>query len=396
MSNQYLHKPNLSVSRHKPKVIWDSKSLPIPIDIFDTHRPLQKSASGKSFNFWLTIRPSLSDDSINKMLSHQCIETIRISSSKYKNEKEIHDEVVRVKKIIGEQNISLAIDLSGPKVRISHLDLLSGRDELEILKGEIIALVPDSNLDIIKDKRLQNTKVIPYKETIPLKKDAKFLLISDGWSQFEIIKHDEIAIYCEALSDCMIYNYRGIDIAGLYDTVESIPIETIDLINKLNSNGSLEYFEWICLSFCNTKKSIEEMKRLSLPPKAKLMAKIETMRGIENIDEISAVTDGIMIARGDLAVQLSLYKKDILQVEDLLRTSSKKHNKKCVIATRIGDSLDGINTSLSSEEIYKLKHELLFDDSLCLMLTNETLENETAYKNFLIILKAINNLIYHN
>lgn len=390
MNDQYLHKPNFSNSNREPKIIWDAKYLPIPIDIFDTTIPLPQSISKKDFSFWLTVKPSLSDESIAKILQHKYVETIRISSSKYNSDREIHDEVVRMRKLIGKQNISLALDLSGPKVRISKLELLSGRNELEVFKGETIALVSDSKIEWIKKhKNCENIKVVLYKETIPLKGNEKFILISDGWSQFEIINHDEIATYCKALNDCILYNYRGIDIAGMYDTVESMPTETIDLAARLILNGTFKYLEWICISFCNTKSVIEEAKRLFSAEDIKIMAKIETKRGIENINEICSASDGVMVARGDLAVQLSLYKKDILQMEDLIRRSCENYNRKCVIATRIGDSLDGINNSLSNEEIYKLKHELQFNSSLYLMLTNETLENETAYKNFLIILKAI-------
>jgi pyruvate kinase len=394
MNPQYLHKPNLNHFTRKPRIIWNSRNLPIPLDFFDTNPPLNEALANNEFIFWLTVSPKLSTESIDRMLRHQgCIETIRISSSKYKNGKEILNEIERINKIIGTQKISLALDLSGPKVRTSKLELLSGRNSLDVFQGEIIALVRESHLDFITDERLRNVKVVPYKETIPLKADGDFLLISDGWNQFEIVRRDEIAVYCKALHDCVVFDFRGIDIPGMYDDIETIPAETIDLIKELNANDALGKFEWLCLSFCNGRSSVETFRKLSSQKGIKLMPKIETQRGIDNLNEICSVSDGIMIARGDLAVQLATLKRDTLEAEDSIRTACKQFNKKCVIATRIGDSLDGDSLTLNNEEIYRLKHELLFDRVSCFMLTNEILENETSYRNFLIILNTINRIL---
>ena len=389
MEQNYFHIPNIKSLEEVPSIIWDSGDLPIPIDVFVQKKKDTLNRIPSDYAFWLTANPNLDTQEITKIIRHNQVESIRVTSSKHKTIDDLNSHIKKIESVLGDSKISIALDISGPKVRISKLDQLSGINQLNIIKSDLVVFIPDSALDSIKtNKAYEKAKIIPYKETIPLKMAGKYIFVSDGWVQFEIIHCVDKVYFCEALNDNILFNSRGIDIVGTYEDID-ITKQNNEYIEILKAKGILRNIKWLCISFCNRKSDIEEIKNLSLPKHLKLMAKIETKSGLDNISEIASVSDGIMIARGDLAVALSVFSVDMLQAEDQIRKTCSRLKKKCVIATRVGDSLDGLKTSLDNREVFRLRHELSFAQKTTLVLTNEVYESISAYKNFLIILDAI-------
>jgi pyruvate kinase len=389
MSLKYLHHPNIESLNESPEIIWDSVKLPIPIDKFDTQTPGNYYPQPGEFSFWLTLNSGLSMMEARKILMAGKVETIRITTSKYKDCEDIYLHIKKIKSQLGVRKTSIALDISGPKVRISNLELLAGKNQLNIIRSDQVAFIPDTALDVIATTpEMKNAKIIPYRPTISLNSNGEYIFVSDGWAQFEIVSHKDGIYYCLALNDTILYNHRGIDILGSYDVYDAFDTNR-EYINKLQATRILEEVDWLCISFCNHRNDIERIKSLPFVADLRIMAKIETKAGLDNINEIISVSDGIMVARGDLAVELSIYSIDMLLAEDKIRKECEIMQRKCVIATRIGDSLDGHKDNLSPSEISRLKHELFSFKNTVLALTNEVHENAYAHKNVLIILKAI-------
>ncbi|QMU63071.1 MAG: hypothetical protein GKR88_01475 [Flavobacteriaceae bacterium] len=392
----YYHPLNTNDSSRQPVIIWNSKKLPVPINLFDTADSVNKKKPIKKVDFWITINPSISNKTIERILKNNLVKVIRISSSKYKSDLAIVDEIKRIRKIIGIKKIEIALDLSGPKVRISAINKLSQENKLNIYNGDKVVFVPENNLNEDFLKRHQNYKVVPYKGEIYKSVKSDFLLVSDGWNQFKIIKELDSIYYCEALHEFILYNQRGIDIVGMYDRELPMQIISQDTLSTLLLANVLNYLDWICISFANSSKIINEVKNYIKTLgnfDIKLMAKIETKTSLENINQICDVSDGIMIARGDLAVQLAVYGIDMIKAEDIVRKVCSTKDTDCVIATRVADSLDGTQKKLSENELYLLKHEIFSNHPLTLMLANETSEDESAEANFKIVVQVINGIL---
>lgn len=127
-------------------------------------------------------------------------------------------------------------------------------------------------------------------------------------------------------------------------------------------------FDYIALSYTKNKKRIKEIRKLFLPKKVKIIAKIETKKGIKNIDEIIEESEGLMVARGDLAKNISFEKVPIIQ--KIILKKEKKKGKFTITATEMLLSL--MNSKIpENSEVSDIANAVL-DGSDSLMLSEET------------------------
>jgi len=145
------------------------------------------------------------------------------------------------------------------------------------------------------------------------------------------------------------------------------------IILDIKSKEKIEWikskdFDYIALSYTRNKKHIQEIKKLFLPKKIKIIAKIETKEGIKNIDEILRESEGVMIARGDLSKNISFEKVPIIQ--KMILKKEKKKGKFTITATEMLLSLIVSKTPKNSE-VSDVANAVL-DKSDALMLSEET------------------------
>jgi pyruvate kinase len=130
----------------------------------------------------------------------------------------------------------------------------------------------------------------------------------------------------------------------------------------------------------------------SLP--SRIVAKIETRAGVDNVEAIARCADAVMIARGDLAVQLAVERADTLEVEDMIRGVCRQAGTHCIVATRVAESLELGGEGLTRRELARLAHELFIGPPLTLMLAQETsVGGGGAEKNYDIVLEALSGLL---
>ena len=228
------------------------------------------------------------------------------------------------------RSVAILQDLQGPKIRLgvlkdNHLDLVKG-DEL-ILEAE-----PGYEHD--------GSKRVPVQYNLASKvKVGEPLSMFDGKIKSEVVEIvSDTAIKVEILNDGFIMSRKGLN---LPETDFGGDILTAKDIADIEYGANQDY-DYVALSFVQTASDIERLKQLllSLGSTAKVIAKIETKKAIssdENLEAIVKASDGIMIARGDMAVEAGAEVVPIVQRK--LIAMCRAHSKLCIVATQMLSSM---------------------------------------------------------
>ncbi len=204
--------------------------------------------------------------------------------------------------------VAILLDLQGPEIRVGQLK----DSEIFVEKGQKIIFTQNNNLsepDIV---------IIPISGNLFL---GKFSLknnffLDDGRLEFKIVKNNKESLLAEAVREGVIKSHKNINFPGIEIPLPSLLVKDIrDL-----SLASKHEVDFIALSFVRRKKDIELLrKRLNNSNlTSKILAKIETRAALHNFEEILNSCDGIMIARGDLGVEIPFeevpyYQKKIIK-----------------------------------------------------------------------------------
>lgn len=281
------------------------------------------------------------------------------------NEPQWHlDRIQRVQKVANSLgiHIGILIDLQGPEIRINTQkeDIPLGLDEKFILT---------SNANLPKEYKLDKYKVIRLNHKIVLKtlqvKD-KFS-IDDGFFEFEVVdKVSSTILIVKSLQNGIIKHRKSLNLVGLDVALPSLIDEDLDKLDMATKTK----VDFVALSFTRSKRDItilrKEMEQRNLD--AKVVAKIESQAGIDNIDSIIENADAIMIARGDLGIEIPMEEIPYLQKEIIKK--SRNANKPVIVATQMLQSM--IETPIPTRAEAADVANAVFDETDCIMLSGET------------------------
>ena len=213
-------------------------------------------------------------------------------------------------------------DLQGPKLRVG--DFKNTQEELK--KGQKFILDTKSSLG--NDKRVNFPHAEIYEHLTP----NSMLLINDGRIRLQVIEQHKDQLVTEVLNDGIISNNKGVNIPDVI-----LPIDSLTNKDRADLQKALEMnVDWVALSFVQQADDIIKLKKI-IDGKALIMAKIEKPSAVKNIDEIIQAADGIMIARGDLGVEMPTEKVPIVQKNIIKRC--RHFGKPVVVATQMLESM---------------------------------------------------------
>ena len=208
-------------------------------------------------------------------------------------------------------------DLQGPKLRIGNF--VNKKESLK--KGESFTF------DLKNNPGNKSRVNFPHPEIYQMLTPNTFILIDDGKLKMQIIEQKNDSLIAEILNDGKISDNKGVNIP---DAI--LPISSLTLKDKSDLNKALEMgVDWIAQSFVQTVDDVKELKKL-VGSKASIMAKIEKPSALKNIQEIIKEADGIMIARGDLGVELPPEK--IPAIQKKIINECRKVGKPVIVATQ--------------------------------------------------------------
>lgn len=234
------------------------------------------------------------------------------------------ENVERIRRIAKEQNrvIGIIADLQGPKLRIGTFK----DGKITVTKG--MEMVFDSNPDAGDESRVN----LPHPEIISAVDVGATLLMDDGKMSVEIIAKDDTSLTVRALVDGAMSNHKGVNTPG---TVLPIPALTEKDIEDLDA--ALEWgVDWIAISFVQTAKDVDMAQGL-IKGRAKLISKIERPSAVEHIKGIIKQSDAIMVARGDLGVEIP--PERVPQVQKRIIRLCRRKGKPVIVATQMLDSM---------------------------------------------------------
>lgn len=202
-----------------------------------------------------------------------------------------------------DRPVTILQDLQGPKIRVGKLQ---SDQPISLSPGEMVTISPESDYHGEPD-------VIPidYDHVAEEAKPGMPVLLADGAFQLEIVEVSGRSVRCKVIEGGALPSRKGVNFPNLKLRLPSLTEkDEEDAIF-----GVSQAVDWISLSFVRTAEDVRTLKQLLAKhgSRTRVMAKIEKPQALENIDEIVAEVDGIMVARGDLGVEMSPEKVPMAQ-----------------------------------------------------------------------------------
>lgn len=296
-----------------------------------------------------------------------------------------HLEVIEnIKKVRETLNIPLAImqDLQGPKIRVGSVS----NDGIGIDRDEIVALI---NEKILNYKLLvgSENKIIPVSFPIhEVVKKNSTIMIHDGLIELKVKKILKESVLCQVVSGGTVFSYKGINIPHVDVKEKALTKKDLEDLKF----GLKHDVDWIALSFVKKASDITDLKRAikryKPSSKVKIMAKIETPESLKNIKSIIEEVDGIMVARGDLGVEIQIEKVPIVQ-KDLIMQCIES-GKPVVVATQMLESMVK-NPKPTRAEVSDVANAVI-DHTDAVMLSEETAFGKYPLETVKMMTRIIN------
>lgn len=218
--------------------------------------------------------------------------------------------------------IALLADLQGPKLRIGKF------------KGDSIELEIGQEFTFDADETLGDTKRVslPHPEVIEALQVGDEIFLDDGKVRVEITAKNTTSLTTRIISGSGLSNHKGFNLPGVI-----LPIAALTEKDRIDLKSALDMgVDWIGQSFVQRPEDVIEAKQL-IEGRAALMAKIEKPSALECMDEIIEVVDGIMLARGDLGVEIP--PEDVPATQKRIVRQVRHAGKPIIVATQMLESM---------------------------------------------------------
>jgi pyruvate kinase len=302
-----------------------------------------------------TIGPATSSYEQLRKLIKAGMDVVRINFSH--GEHETHLEVVeRIRQLNQELGTHIAVlgDLQGPKLRVGDLG-----DGVKLKEGKTVILTTKEpvgeEIQVRYDSFAQDVKA------------GESILIDDGKLKLEVVETDgKSKVKAKVIHGGLLQSRKGVNLPYTVINQPSLtPKDRIDLEFAIKHD-----FDWIALSFVRTAADMIELKGIiqERNGKARVIAKIEKPQALTEIDEIISESDGLMVARGDLGVEIRM--QEVPLVQKMLIGKCRQQSKPVIVATQMMESMI-TNFQPTRAEVNDVANAVL-DGTDAVMLSGET------------------------
>lgn len=273
-----------------------------------------------------SIGPSSYDPNVMSEMVLNGMDVARINfSHATKEEKEkVVASVKEARKNTGK-NVAILYDTKGPEFRCGMME----NDEIKLVEGNIIRLVKEDCLG--NEKRFS----VNHKTAIDSLNVGNVVLLENGLMKIEVISKEEDGVTCKIVSGGILGNKKSLSAPGVKLDIPFISeVDKEDILYAIHHEA-----DSIALSFVSTKEDVLAVRKILKEQNSDvlLISKIESMTGIENIKEIVEVSDGVMVARGDLGVEAPMEELPFLQ--KLIINEARRQGKIAIVATEMLESM---------------------------------------------------------
>ena len=221
--------------------------------------------------------------------------------------------------------VPILMDTQGPEIRTGELD-----HPMQLTPGEIVRLT-------VRDARTVETKSIAvnYDEIVNVVDVGKIVTLDNGLINFEVLEKDEFHLTCRVIDGGKLGSRKHVNLPGVRVNLPAITDkDRVDI-----SFGVKNDIDFVALSFVRRPEDVQELRDFlgSKQNTIRIISKIEDQEGVNNIHEIGQLSDGVMVARGDLGIETDI--ADLPNVQRRIVHSSAKIGRRCIVATHLLESM---------------------------------------------------------
>lgn len=328
-----------------------------------------------------TLGPSTDKEGVLEQCIAQGMNVARFNFSH--GDHEIHqkrvDELREIQKGWNKP-LAMLLDTKGPEIRLGNF--VNGKVSLKA--GQAFELTTE---DVMGDETISH---VSYQDLPKEVEVGTRILINDGLVEMCVEEIRETSVICRVENDSILSNYKGVNIPEIHLNIPYLSEQDkSDLIFGINQD-----FDFIAASFVRTADDIRDLRSFLHENGGDgilVIAKIENREGVENIDEIIEVSDGIMIARGDMGVELPEEEVPVLQ--KMIINKVYEAGKQVITATQMLESMIS-NPRPTRAEVTDVANAI-YDGTSAIMLSGETAAGKFPVEAVATMVRIAENIEKH-
>lgn len=305
-----------------------------------------------------TLGPAVDKEEVMRQLVFEGMDVARLNFSHGSHE----EHLVRanmLKKIRKELNkpIALLLDTKGPEVRLKTFE----QGSAELVKDSTFIL---TSADCVGNSERVS---VTYERLHEIAKRGMRILIDDGSIELEVIDVTDRDVRCHVKNGGVLKNRKGVNIPGAKLGLPFVSERDREDLKFAVRND----FDYVAASFSRTAEDIYNLRQVLVENDGAnilIIAKIENWEGVENIDEILMAADGIMVARGDMGVEIDF--SELPRIQKMLIKKAREHGKLAITATQMLESM--ISKPRPTRAEVSDVANAIYDGTCAIMLSGET------------------------
>lgn len=304
-----------------------------------------------------SIGPSSYDYETFKKMAYAGMNVARVNFS-HATEEEKQTVINLVKKVNEEENLNIALlyDTKGPEFRNG-----------EVIEGGI-DLIPNNTIRVVKENVIGNKDrfSVNHPNALDSLNIGDKIQLENGLMKIEVISKENDGVTCKIINGGNLGSRKSLFVPGVILDIPFISeIDEKDISYACTHDG-----DFLALSFVSCKEDVLKARKIldEHQSQMKIISKIESKAGVENINEILEVSDGVMVARGDLGEEVPISLLPVYQ--KLIIKSTREHGKVCIVATEMLESMKK-SSRPTRAEVTDVANAVL-DGTDAIMLSGET------------------------
>ena len=221
--------------------------------------------------------------------------------------------------------VPILLDTQGPEIRTGVLE-----NPMELSPGDVVTLsVRDG--DLIEQRSIH----VNYTELVDVVEVGRIITVDNGLMNFKVLQKKDHQLTCEVIDGGTLGSRKHVNLPGVRVNLPAITAKDREDITFGMEND----VDFIALSFVRSPDDVQELKQFlgSKRQTTKIVAKIEDQEGVNNIHQIVAAADGVMVARGDLGIETDI--ADLPNVQRRIVHACARQGKRCIVATHLLESM---------------------------------------------------------
>ncbi|MCX7773309.1 MAG: pyruvate kinase [Clostridia bacterium] len=305
-----------------------------------------------------TLGPAVEDEHIMRSLIIEGMDVARLNFSHGSHEEHLK-RVQTLKKVREEMKkpVALLLDTKGPEIRLGCFE----NGGVQLNANERFILTTEECLGTAERGS------VTYKNLPEVVNRGARILMDDGLIELKVLDTTETDIICKVMNSGPIKDKKSLNVPGVrLDMPYLSPKDVEDILFAIKND-----FDYIAASFTRTATDIIDIRKLLEENGGQdihIIAKIENCEGVENADEILMASDGIMVARGDMGVEIDY--NELPRIQKMLIKKAMIHGKKSITATQMLDSMIS-KPRPTRAEISDIANAI-YDGTSAIMLSGET------------------------